>query len=413
MKRALALLAVTILMPAHELAKAANRTSPVTTPDNVLRAYVDSGRVPGVVAVAAAGGRVVHQAAFGMRDAGTGQPMRLDSLFRIASMTKPVTSVAVMQLVEQGRLELDASVARYLPELAHPQVLEGFDPGGQPRLRVARRPPTLRELLANTSGYAYSIWNEDLRRYEAVVKIPWDRSRYPRLPLASDPGTRWEYSPSTAVLGQVVEAVSGLTLEAYFRRHIFEPLGMNDTFYQAPSNKWERLTRVHRRRADGVVEPGPPSPPSPPVVTSFAGDGGLLSTAPDYLRFVQALLNGGELDGVRVLQSQSVGEMCRNQIGGFRAGEMKSFAPDSSFDVHLFPGATNKFGLGFLINTEPVPGGRAAGSLMWAGIFNTYFWVDRQNRVGGVVLTQLLPFADPTVLGIVEEYERAIYSLPR
>jgi CubicO group peptidase (beta-lactamase class C family) len=385
-----------------------------TTPDEVLQSYVDSGRVPGVVAVAATGDRILHEGAFGKNNVDAKEAMQLDTIFRIASMTKPVTSVAVMQLVEQGKVSLDASVAEYLPQLGRPKVLEGFDDAGKPRLRDAARPPTIRELLANTSGYAYSIWNDDIRRYEAEAKLPRDREKFPLLPLAADPGVRWEYSPSTAILGILVETVSGLTLEEYFRQHIFAPLGMHDTFFQVPGDKWSRVTRTYQRRPDGGFEgSGQEPPPSPPEVTYFAGDGGLLSTAPDYIRFVRALLNDGELDGVRVLKAETVELMVQNHIGDGEAGEMISFLPERSNDVHLFPGAKDKFGLGFLFNVEPVPGGRAEGTLMWAGLYNTYFWIDRKKDVGGVLLTQILPFADTAVLEMLGEYEKAIYAAAR
>lgn len=382
--------------------------------NQVLRAYVESGRVPGVVAVAATGDRVLHEGAFGRADLESEEPLKLDALFRIASMAKPITSVAVMQLMEQGKVSLGASADRYLPELAKLKVLEGFDDQGQPRLRNAARPPTIRELLSNTSGYAYTGWNEDMRRYLDMERKAGRGVTALDYPLVSDPGTRWEYGPSTRVLGLIVEKISGANLEEYFREHIFIPLGMNDTLYQVPADKWSRITRLHARQQNGGVAISGPKPgPNPPQVRQFHGDGGLVSTGPDYLRFVRAMVRGGELDGARILKEETVDLMGRNHIGGFRAGEMISASPELSYDVHLFPGATNKFGYGFLLNAEPVTGGRAAGSLMWAGAFNTYFWIDRTQGVGGVVMTQIRPFADPVVLQLLEAYEKAVYALPR
>ena len=352
--------------------------APVGSPvDRVLKSSIESGRLPGVVGIAASPDRILYQGAFGDKNVETREPMQLDTIFLIASMTKPVTSVAVMQLVEQGKVSLDTSIGKYLPELAHPKVLEGYDGDGNPQLRDAARPPTIRELLSNTSGYAYSIWNDDIRRYEAEAKLPGGRDKFAQLPLATAPGTRWEYSPSTDVLGILVETVSGLTLEEYFQRNIFAKLGMEDTFFQIPADKWNRVASQHKRQPDGAYGVSTPLPAEPPIVTFYSGGGGLRSTAPDYIRFVRAMLNGGELDGARILEPATVDLMAENQIGEFEAGEMITVAPDLSNDVHLFPGATNKFGLGFLINAEPVPGGRAQGSLMWAGLYNTYFWIDR------------------------------------
>jgi len=384
-------------------------------PDDVLRSYVESGRIPGVVAIAASSGEVLHRGSFGKKSADAEEAMALDAIFRIYSMTKPVTSVAVMQLVEQGTVELDASVGEYLPELARPRVLEGFGEDGTPQLRDASRPPTIRELLSNTSGYAYGIWNADIRRYEVETGLPDGRDRFPLLPLASDPGTRWEYSPSTAILGVLVETVSGLTLEEYFKRNIFQPLGMSDSFFQIPADKWGRAVRRHKRLRDGSIEVlGGAPPATPPQVTYFAGDGGLSSTAPDYLRFVRALLNGGELDGARILKTESVDQMGANQIGEFEAaGNMVTVQPGLSNDVNLYPGVEDRFGLGFLLNAESVVDGRAEGTMMWAGLMNTYFWIDREQDVGGVLLTQTLPFGDATVLELLGEYEKAVYALPR
>jgi methyl acetate hydrolase len=385
--------------------------APIDSPiDGVLESSIKSGRVPGVVGIAASRDQILYQGAFGKKDLASAAPMQLDTIFAIASMTKPITSVAVMQLVEQGTVKLDASIAQYLPELADPQVLEGFDEDGNPRLRDAARPPTIRELLSNTSGYAYSIWNDDIRRYEAEANLPGGRDKFAQLPLASDPGTRWEYSPSTDVLGMLVETLSGLTLEQYFQQNIFATLGMEDTFFQVPAEKWSRVSSRHIRQTDGSYDVSDPLPAEPPIVSFYSGGGGLMSTAPDYIRFVRALLNGGGLDGARILEPQTVDLMAQNQIGEFEAGEMITFVPNLSNDVNLFPGAEDKFGLGFLINSEPVTGGRARGSLMWAGLYNTYFWIDREHGVGGVVLTQMLPFADTTVLGLLEEFEKAFYG---
>lgn len=380
--------------------------------DEILQAPIAADRLAGVVAMAATKDQVLYRGAFGKKDLDSGEPMRADTIFQIASMTKPVTSVAVMQLVEQGALGLDEPLTAYLPEFANLKVLEGFDADGKPRLRDAARVPVIRELLSNTSGYAYSVWNENIHRYEATVKLPGGRERLAVSPLAFDPGARWEYGPSTDVLGILIESISGLTLEEYFRQKIFAPLGMKDSFFQASADNWPRVASRYQRGAEGRLEPpATPRPDSPPQVGFFSGGGGLMSTAPDYLRFVRALLNGGELDGARILQPETIDEMARNQIGDHGAASaMKTLNPSLSNDVRIFPGSQNKFGFGFLINTDAVEGGRAAGSLMWAGLYNTYFWMDRENGVCGVLMTQILPFADPAVLDLLGQFEQSVYQ---
>jgi CubicO group peptidase (beta-lactamase class C family) len=246
-------------------------------------------------------------------------------------------------------------------------------------------------------------------RYESGVELPGGRERLWKLPMTADPGSRWQYSASTDILGVLVESVSGLTLEEYFQTKIFQPLGMTDTSFQVPASKWSRVAVTSQREADGSLTPRP-LPETPPQVTFFSGGGGLFSTAPDYIRFLQALLNGGHLDGVELLKPETVALMAQNQIGDLEAGTMTSFRPETSANANFFPNSKDKFGLGFLINTQPVEGGRAAGSLAWGGIANTYFWIDREKNVCGVLLTQVLPFADPTVLTLLEEYEKAVYA---
>jgi CubicO group peptidase (beta-lactamase class C family) len=231
------------------------------------------------------------------------------------------------------------------------------------------------------------------------------------IPLSSDPGTRWEYSISTDLLGLVVEAVSGQSLGAYFQEHILTPLSMNDTFFVVPDDKVSRVATGYARSAEGVLTPLPFQNGSR---ERESGGGGLFSTGEDYLRFLRMLLNGGELDGHRVLESQTVELMAQDQTGGLEAGgESRSTAPTMSNDFNFWPESRDSFGLGFLINREPVPGGRAEGSLAWAGLYNTYFWIDRKSDVCGVVITQILPFFDPAALDLLDSFEKAVYATAR
>jgi len=337
--------------------------------------------------------------------------MTVDSVFRIASMTKAITATAAMQLTEQGTLSLDQPAREILPFLAETKVLEGFDAAGQPVLRAPRSEITLRRLLTHTAGFVYDIWNAAMNRYQTVTGLPGMRSaRLAALnaPLAFDPGARWEYGANIDVAGRMVEAVSGLDLETYFQRNIFAPLGMADTSF-IPRPEWDgRLATVHARQEDGSLEPIALPPWQAPEF--YTGGGGLFSTAPDYMRFLRALLNGGELDGARILRPETVALMGQSHIGALEVQPMISGMPRISNDVELFPGMAKKWGLSFLINTQPGPAGRSAGSLAWAGVNNTYYWLDPVRKVAGVLMTQVLPFADASVLEALDRFEAAVYA---
>jgi methyl acetate hydrolase len=379
--------------------------------DAVLRRATEAKEVPGVVAVAATDKGTFYEGAFGTRDLANGPEMTPDSIFRLASMTKAVTSTATMQLVEQGRLQLDQPIGNVLPELAAPQVLEGFDDSGAPRLRPAKRPITLRHLLTHTAGFGYETWDPDLIRYVKVSGTPstsTGKLASLRLPLVFDPGDRWEYGINIDWAGRAVEAVSGQPLEVYFREHIFAPLGMRDTDYVISSAQQSRLVTVHQRKPDGSLEPTPA--PDPPWREFWSGGGGLYSTGRDYLVFLQMLLNQGRFNGAQLLRPETVALMGRNQIGDINAGILKTAMPPRSNDVDFFPGIACKWGLGYMINTEPGPNGRSGESLTWAGIFNTYYWLDPQKHVAGVILTQILPFADHKAVRLYGEFESAVYD---
>jgi len=331
--------------------------------DAVLRRAADTKEVPGVVAVAANDKGVIYEGAFGTRDLAKGPAMTVDTIFRLASMTKAVTSVAAMQLVEQGRLLLDQPIGGVLPELSAPQVLEGFDDAGAPRLRPAKQPITLRHLLTHTTGFGYEVWDPGLIRYVKASGTPsgtTGKLASLRLPLVFDPGERWEYGINIDWVGRAVEAVSGLPLEVYFRQHIFVPLGMSDTDYVISSAQRSRLVGVHRRKEDGSLEPI--APPDPPWREFWSGGGGLYSTGRDYLAFLQMLMHQGRFNGAQLLRPQTVALMGQNQIGDIRAGILKTAMPDRSNDVDFFPGMTCKWGLGYMITPQPGPNGRSAGS---------------------------------------------------
>jgi len=379
--------------------------------DAVLRRAVEAKEVPGVVAIAANDKGVIYEGAFGTRSLAQGAAMTPDTIFRIASMTKAVTSVAAMQLVEQGKLQLDQPIGSVLPELSAPQVLEGFDDAGAPRLRLAKRPITLRHLLTHTAGFGYEFLNADLIRYVKVSGTPsgsTGKLASLRMPLVFDPGERWEYGINLDWVGRAVEAVSGLPLEVYFRQRIFAPLGMVDTDYVVSSAQQSRLVSVHQRKENGSLEAIEPK--DPPWREFWSGGGGLYSTGRDYLMFLQMLMHQGRFNGVQLLRPQTVAIMGQNQIGDIRAGVAKTAMPERSNDFDFFPGMACKWGLGYMLTPQPGPNGRSAGSLTWAGIFNTYYWLDPQKRIAGVYLTQILPFADPKALALYGEFESSIYG---
>jgi methyl acetate hydrolase len=382
--------------------------------DQVLREAVDEKKLPGIVAMVAVADHVIYQGASGKRDTIKNIPMSVDSIFRIASMTKPITSVSVMQLVESGRVKLDEPAATYVPELSRVQVLEEFDAGtGKARLRSPNALPTVRQLLSHTSGFGYEFFDLELHGYVATGAVASFRQGdegFLKAPLLFDPGSRWEYGISTDWLGKLIEKVSGQTLEDYFRQHIFQPLGMTDTFFDVPAEKQARVVAVHQRQEDGSFLEPPPQPFKP--VRFFSGGGGLYSTASDYLKFERMLLGGGKLGNKRVLQSETVDQISHNQIGDLMLVPLRSFVPQFAKDPSRIPGSLDKFGLGFAINTKAVEGGRSQGSLAWAGIYNTFFWIDPPRKTSAVIMMQILPFTDDAASSVVEHFERAVYANP-
>jgi methyl acetate hydrolase len=308
-----------------------------------------------------------------------------------------------MQLVERGKLKLDEPAGAIDPTLASPQVLSGFDAKGVPQLRPAQKPLTLRNLLTHTSGFSYPLWDTNVLRY---LKFARGHPGLPRMPLMFEPGTRWAYGGSLDRVGRMVEIAGGVSLDTYFRDNITGPLGMTDTGFSITDAQRVRQASLHVRQADGKLlaqkleKPKAPSAPS--------GGGSLYSTAPDYLALLQALLNGGSLRGASILKAETVALMSTNQIGDIEAGKMKTTNPALSNDVDFFPGARLRWGLGHMINASAVADGRSAGSLTWAGLFNTYYWIDPVMRIAGVFMTQILPFADPLALRAYRQFEREI-----
>lgn len=375
--------------------------------DQQLRAAIERKEVPGVVVIAGDRAGVIYQGAFGLAETGTGRAMSIDAIFRIASMTKAVTAVAAVQLIEAGQLALDDRADKFLPELANVPVFESFDAAtGAYQLRPAASPITVRQLFTHASGLGYGFTSETLAKFK-----PREGEHYPVGPLLFDPGTAWIYGTSTDQLGKIVEKISGQNLEAYFRARIFAPLGMDDTSYHVPAAKLPRLVNSHRRGPDGTGPLIEQPRTTPNNATRFNGGGGLYSTAGDYLRFLQMLLNGGELSGKRVLTRESVALMGENHLGAVGVRAVESAQPASSAAFTFVDDNRDKWGLGFQITTAAVPGKRSPGSLSWGGINNTYFWVDPARGVAGVIMMQFLPFADAKALAVYDIFERGVYQL--
>jgi methyl acetate hydrolase len=372
--------------------------------DSILQGAVNVRDVPGVVAMAATDRAVIYEGAFGPRRLGSPARMSSDTVFRIASMVKLLTSIAAMQLVESGKLSLDAPASQIDPELDSIPVLTGFDAKGTPQLRPPLRPITLRNLLTHTSGFSYPLWDETAVRYYADAR---KTKGLPHRPLFFDPDSKWSYGGSLDKVGRLVEIASGEPLDRYFRSHICQPLGMKDTGFEITSAQRAREANLHVHKADGTLVAKPLEKANEPH--SHSGGGGIYSTAPDYLTLLQTLLNGGSFNGAQILKPETVVLMASNQTGDIEAGHMKTTSPGLSNDVDFFPGVRLRWAFGHMINLDPVRDGRKAGSLTWAGLYNTYYWIDPASNVAGVIMMQVLPFADTRALDLYRKFERGIY----
>jgi methyl acetate hydrolase len=392
------------------LSQEANRQALEKGVDTVLRDAVERGDVPGVIGALTDRDETIYRGAFGERRLGQGVPMSFDTVTYLASMTKPITATAAMQLVEQGKLELDVPISRWVPDAAKLQVLDGWDQG-EPVLRAPRREVTLRHLMTHTSGFAYDLWDADLARYMKLKKVPaldsgQEAAFYP--PLMFDPGERWEYGISIDWIGKLVEVVSGQSLGTYMQENIFSSLGMGSTDYRISPDMEARRASTHQRGPDGALAPTDWVRQQEPLLE--LGGGGLYSTAGDYLQFVRMILNDGSGNGNQVLKPETVALMSQNAMGDIRVTMLETTNPSRSLDAEFFPDLPKSWGLSFMINEETAPTGRPAGSLAWAGIQNTFFWIDRSNGLGGVYLTQILPFVDEKALAVFYDFETAVYD---
>jgi methyl acetate hydrolase len=378
--------------------------------DAILRNAVESGAVPNVVGIAANRDGLIYSGAAGPRKVGEPGEVGVDTPYWIASMTKMVTTVAALQLREQGKLDFDAPVATYLPEWDKLQVLDGFD-GDTPRLRAPRTTATVANLVTHTSGATYFFWNADTVRYEELTGQPNVISGLLaalQAPLAADPSSRFEYGTNTDFLGRVVEEVSGQSLDAYFAEHILGPLGMTDSGFAVREDQRARMVALHVPTGPGEWVATDFALPAEPEY--LAGGHALVSTPQDYLRFQQMLLHDGQFDGARILSADSVADAFANHIGELDVPELiPTASPTHSAD--FVAGPNRKWGWGLLINTQDQPGMRGAGSGAWAGLANTHFWVDPRNGIAGAIYSQFFPFVAPDYMAVYADFERAVYQL--
>jgi len=375
--------------------------------DQVLDGAVARQDAPFLVAMTGNAAGTTWAGAAGERS--PGQSATIDTVFRMFSMTKAVGSMAAMILMDRGKLSADATVESILPEFGDLKLLDGFGPDG-PRLRAPRVQATVRHLATHTSGLVYEFWNEDMPRYMAAtgaVSILSGLTASMNYPLQFEPGTRWDYGIGIDWLGRVVEKVSGKRADAFCREEIFEPLGMRDTAFEVAPHMVARLAQVGIRGEDGRFSEYPLAPPSMP---EFYGMGhALYSTALDYMRFLRMVMNGGALDGTRIISAAGLASMLANQIGDTPVGVLKTVVPPLSADAEFFPGRRKSHSMAFMRFEEDVPDMRQAGSQAWAGVLNSHYWFDPKSDVIGLLMTQSLPFAEPRFMATYEAFERAAY----
>ncbi|MFO1061605.1 MAG: serine hydrolase domain-containing protein [Dongiaceae bacterium] len=380
--------------------------------DSILQRVVSgSPRVPGAVAMATDRSGNIYEGAAGKRVLGQDTDMTTDSVFAIFSTTKAITGTAVLQCVEDGKLDLDAPASRYAPEIGKLQVIEGFGADGKPKLRPPKRDVTTRMLMLHTAGLGYDFFNESYNRLAQEHGQPSviTASRKALMtPLLFDPGDQWEYGSNLDWCGQVVEGVRGKRLGEVMRERIFEPLGMHDIGFVITPSMRPRLARIHQREADGSLTPLLELElPQPPEVDM--GGHGLYATVGDYMKFIRMWLNDGAGPNGRVLKPDTVAMAVQNGLGARKIKMLPGVIRTLSNDAEFFPGMPKSWAYTFMINDVEAPTGRPAGALGWAGLANLFYWIDRQNGLGGFWATQILPFADPVSFTGYMDFETAVY----
>ena len=384
--------------------------NPFSNMTSCIDEAVSEGVVPGAVTAVISPHSTLSLHCSGLRSTVNSQRMTADTIFQIASMTKPITAMACMQAVERGLLELDQPAKEIIPWLGEVKVLDGFQ-NSQPIFTEPLKPVTLRNLLTHTSGFTYDIWNTGTSRWKEYSQTPATGSgKLASLhqPLAFEPGSKWEYGIGIDWAGQLLETVAKKSLGQWMRDEIFIPLEMNDTSYVCTSDMEERKAHTHILKDEVWSALVPTKPKSKPEFES--GGGGLFSTVTDYAKFLQVILNDGCSNGVRFVSAQTLTRMVSNQMGSLQVSPTVSLNHNVSADFEFMPGVPKSWGLSFQINEEAVAGGRHGGSLSWAGLCNTHFWIDKESGIAALLMTQTLPFMIERVANLLEEFEKAVYK---
>ena len=380
--------------------------------DAILDGVVTSNpRVPGVVAMVTDRHRNIYEGAAGKRRLDQPADMTTDSVFAIFSTTKAITGTAVLQLVEEGKLDLDAPAKTYAPDIGRLQVIEGFDDKGEPRLRAPKRDITTRMLMVHSAGLSYDFINHTYNRLaqeKGQPSVITASKASLMTPLLFDPGERWEYGTNMDWCGQIVEAITGRRLGEVFKTRIFEPLGIRDTTFELTDAMRRKLASIHARNADGSLTPMDFELPANPEI--HMGGHGLYGTIGDYMRFIRMWLNDGAGEHGRVLKAETVRMAEKNHLGNNKVTAITGVITSLANDAEFFPGQSKSWALSFMINDEQAPTGRPVGALGWAGLANLFYWIDRQNGFGGYWATQILPFGDPTSFIGYMNFETAFYE---
>ncbi|NOJ46191.1 serine hydrolase domain-containing protein [Bradyrhizobium archetypum] len=382
------------------------------TANAVLEEVVASNPgVPGVVAMVTDRHRNIYEGAAGKRRLDQAADMTTDSVFAIFSTTKAITGTAILQLVEQGELDLDAPARTYTPDIGKLQVIEGFDANGEPRLRPPKRDVTTRMLMVHTGGFGYDFFSQTYNRLaqeKGQPSVITSSKASLMTPLLFDPGDKWEYGTNLDWCGQIVEAITGKRLGEVFKARIFEPLGMSNTAFDLTEAMRGKLAGMHARGADGSLTPMDFELPADPEV--HMGGHGLYATVGDYMRFIRMWLNDGAGENGRVLRPETVRMAAQNHLGDKKVTALPGVIPSLSNDAEFFPGQSKSWALTFMINDEQAPTGRPPGALGWAGLANLFYWIDRANGFGGFWATQILPFGDPASFVGYMNFETAFYD---